>query len=139
MGKKKIVGRNVALGLGVAIIIVVLVVVLFTFGFIPTGNGSKGAGKLTANIQTSDEGGGVWFSGSVTNVGNGTVYNSKLHIVGIYLNGTQALNTYVTIGNQGVITANTTVTVSPGFFTYPYTAYTGTPIWTVTPEWSNSP
>jgi len=139
MGKKKTVYRNVALGLGVAIIVVAIVVVLFMFGFIPTINSNNGAGKLTVNIQTSDLGGGVWFSGSVTNVGNRTVYNSKLHIVGTYLNGTEALDTYVAIGNQGVITANTTITLNPGFFAYSYTADTLTPKWTFTPVWTNSP
>ncbi len=149
MPKKETVSNYVVYGLGLAIIVVSLVAVLFAFSInskinMSTSSGnsnSNRAGLLTvSNLDTSDDGyGAVDFSGIVHNEENAYAYNSQLHVEGVYQNGTKALDTYIVIGNQGVMTGNEYYTFDTGVLSYNYQANSATPLWTVTATCTTSP
>lgn len=142
-----VIKRNTLLWIGIAVTLATVTIVLFAFVIIPAiSNSLNGANNnneielSTSMMFTSDTGRGeVSVVGSVRNKGDEMVYNSKLHIVGVYPTGFVALDTYVDIGNLGVIPANTGITVDTGLLSYNYQPDSGKPIWTITAVCTSTP
>jgi hypothetical protein len=142
-----VIKRNTLLWIGIALTVVTVTIILFAFVIIPSiGNSLNGAnnnnelGLSTFMMFTSDSGRGVVsVAGGVRNTHDEMVYNSRLHIVGVYPTGDVALDTYVDIGNLGVIPANTLITVDTGLLSYNYKANYGKHIWTVTAVCTSKP
>jgi cell division protein FtsL len=116
------------------------------------------AGNLPAYLQFNR----LWISGTVTNKGEGTAFNSGLHVVAYTANGTQEVDITVPLNNNNVVTYGTDAATNDLAYgsngdNYPSfqlislggggTAYIGINIyhegtvtnWTVTPVWTNIP
>jgi hypothetical protein len=156
VSEKKVVSRNIALGLG--ILCIILAVTTFAAAFdvipIPTSKDTeignlKMPNLVNVGLGAADEGAQPPYDnpvlrirGYVVNTGTDTAYNAKLHVIAYFVSGAKAIDTSVTIGN-GVIRGQDSVRIDT---TVPYASSNSTVYGliaaasaTLTPEWTDSP
>jgi hypothetical protein len=82
-----------------------IIIVLLAFNVIPTANSNRPAKLVNVGLGGADAPSyhTLHISGYFCNVGVETVYHTQLHIVGVYTAGGQAIDTFDSIGNGGVI------------------------------------
>ena len=146
MGEKKVVSRAVAIALGIIVILLALgmgEVVLYYNAQITEIQNQKEVLKtpelvnvgLGANPETQQGAYFVHIIGYVCNVGINTAYKCKLHVTTQYASGGCAIDTYIDIGNGGILAGGESAKVDVSI---PYQVY-GIGATTMTPQWSNTP
>jgi hypothetical protein len=129
--------KTITYTFGVLSIVLALLVVLMAFNAIPTANSNRPARLVNVGLGGNDLPSQhvLRLSGYVCNVGVDPAYHTQLHVVGVYTTGGEAMNTYVNIGNGGIIYGSDSVKVSVDVS---YSA-DGLGSWTLTPVWSSAP
>ncbi len=131
-GTKKIAGA-----LGILCIVLAVLVILLATNVIPTMNSNRPARLVNVGMGGYDlpNQHTLHISGYVCNVGVETAYRTQIHVVGVYTTGGEAMDTYVDIGNGGVIYPGGSAKVDT------HVAYSadGLGSWTITPVWTYTP
>ncbi len=138
--------KIVPIVLGVIIVALVIVIVLMAFNYIPTLESDEeahlinvglGARDLAKEPPDSDEyARALRISGYVCNVGEKAAYRTQLHVFADYATGGTAIDSYVNIGEGGVIYGGDSLKIEMDI---PYSATAELGSWTLTPICSATP
>ena len=128
--------KQVATALGALSIVLALVVMLMAVGVIPTINSNRAPRLVNVGVGANDIASQhiLRISGYVCNVGIETAYHTQIHVEALYETGGVAVDTWVDIGNGGVIYGAEFTKVSVDV-SYSSSA-SGLGSWRMTPVWS---
>jgi hypothetical protein len=128
---------KIAVALGVLCIVLALIVVLMGANVVPTFNSNKAARLINVGMGAQDIPSShiLRISGYVTNVGLDPAYHAQIHVTAVYTQGGEAIDTWVNVGNGGIIYGGDSVRVvtDVGY------SSDGLGSWTITPAWANAP
>ncbi len=135
--KEANVANQVAIALGAISVILAIIVILMAVNVIPTLNGNRDARLINVGMgaQDSPSNHQLQISGYVTNVGLLPAYHAQIHVTAVYTTGGTAIDTWVNIGNGGIIYGgdSTRVVTSVSY------SAEGLGSWYITPAWTDAP
>ena len=128
---------QIAVALGVLSVILAVIIILMATNVIPAIDSNRPAKLINVGMGAQDSpiNNILHISGYVTNVGVDTAYHTQIHVVAVYTTGGKAVDTWVNIGNGGIIYGQDSTKVSTDVS---YSA-DGLGSWTITPAWSDTP
>jgi hypothetical protein len=149
MSQKKVVSRNIAIGLAAALIVVIVAfsgILYYYYNMNLTENKTSSAPSIiNVGLGAADDGifptyqPNLHILGYIVNTGSDTAYNVKLHVVASYTNGASAIDTYLTVGSgilQGKDSYHLDTTVP---YSSSMTGQISAQIATLTPIWTANP
>lgn len=129
--------------LGVIIVALVVVIILMAFNFIPILESDEEAHLINVGLGARDLAKDPPYTeralriiGYVCNVGEKAAYKTQLHIFADYATGGTAIDSYVNIGEGGVIYGGHSYKIEMDI---PYSATAELGSWTLTPVCSATP
>ncbi len=133
----KATANQVAIALGAISVVLAIIVILMAVNVIPTLNSNREARLINVGMGAQDSPGThtLQISGYVTNVGINPGYHCQIHVTAVYTTGGSAIDTWVNIGNGGIIYGGDSTRVVTSV---PYSA-DGLGNWYITPAWSDTP
>ncbi|MFB3889181.1 MAG: hypothetical protein ACE14S_06790 [Candidatus Bathyarchaeia archaeon] len=126
-----------ATALGILSIALAVITILMAVNIIPTMNSNKAAKLVNVGIGGYDQPRQhtLRVTGWICNTGLEPSYHTQLHVQGVYTTGGEAIDTYVDIGNGGVVYGQDSakVDVNVGYSADGLGSWTVTPVWTYVP------
>jgi hypothetical protein len=130
--------KQVATALGILSIVLAVIVMLLAMGIIPAVNSNRAPRLVNVGVGGYDipDQHVLRINGYVCNVGVDTAYHTQIHVRALYETGGVAIDTWVDIGNGGVIygAESTQVKVDVGYSG----SASGLGSWTMEPMWSTT-
>jgi len=143
MTEKATISKKIPILMGITIIVLAVIIILMFFNYIPTLQSKEDAQLINVGLGARDLAKdppyterALMVSGYVCNVGEKPAYRARLHVVAIYATGGTAIDTYLNIGDGGVIYGGDSIKIET---TIPYSATAELGSWTLTPVWSATP
>jgi hypothetical protein len=135
--KEADVTRQIALALGVLSVVLAIIIILMAANVVPTVNSNRAARLINVGMGAQDNPGArtLHITGYVTNVGLEPAYHAQIHVTAVYTQGGEAIDTWVNIGNGGIIYGSDSARISTDV-TY---SAEGLGSWTITPAFSATP
>jgi hypothetical protein len=143
MGEQKMASKKIPIVLGIIIVALVVVIILMFFNYIPTLESQEEARLVNVGLGARDLAKdppyterALHISGYICNVGEKAAYKTQLHVVAAYSTGGTAIDSYLNIGEAGVIYGVDSYKIEKDI---PYSADVELGSWTLTPVWSATP